>query len=844
MDTHREHLIAPGVRGWLESPAVALIAEDCLIVSGWVFASDASIVGVWAEGLGERRSLGHDLRRDDVARVYADEPHAARSGFNGFLEFDGRSREPVDLEVWARLDDGRIIRLFSRRLAHDVAARDTPIRFAVRHLIRQPHLALSSQSWGRAISLLKKRWLPRASRREWLATFGARGALTRRRRVTLERFLAEGERISFARTEAPDVSVITVVWNRAELTLRCLAALAAHTDAAMEVIVVDNASTDETPRLLAQVDGAIVIRNASNLGFPAGNNVGARAARGAFLLFLNNDAELAPGSIGSMVDAARRDASMGAVGGKLVWPDGRLQEAGSIVWADGSCEGYGRGGDPSAPEYNFERQVDFCSGALLLTPRAVFEQLGGFDERYQPMYYEDADYCARLWTNGYRVVYQPKAFAVHYEFGSASSPQESFERQRAKRPIFIAQHRQWLSSQLPKSEGVLAARSHPHGQPSAIFIDDAAPEPRMGSGFPRAATLLNALAAQGFLLTVYATAERQPSGSNGRLTGVEVVAGGPAGLRGFLTSRLELRRPHDLVIVSRPHNMQYVKAAISTDLSTLGAPIIYDAEAVYALREIGRRRVAGHPAAESDRQTLIDSEIALTRGCAAVLTVSDVERQLFEAAGVRNVVVVGHAIEPRPTLTRWEARRSILFVGAFSPESPNEDAVTFFCREVLPILRTEGLSHAPFVVAGASMPDHLPSLADSLVSWQPDVDDLTPLYEDARVFVAPTRYAAGIPWKVGEAAARGVPVVCTPLLARQLDWNPGSELLTAESPAEFASAIAALYADPDLWARLREAALNRVAQDYSAPAFQAAVQHALSIATRSPAAALSQKSLA
>ena len=83
---------------------------------------------------------------------------------------------------------------------------------------------------------------------------------------------------------------------------------------------------------------------------------------------------------------------------------------------------YGRGGDPSAPEFNFERPVDFCSAALLLTRRQVFDSLGGFDERYRPAYYEDADYCARLWARGYAVVYQPNAAAIHHEFGSAASP--------------------------------------------------------------------------------------------------------------------------------------------------------------------------------------------------------------------------------------------------------------------------------------------------------------------------------------------------------------------------------------------------------------------------------------
>ncbi len=182
------------------------------------------------------------------------------------------------------------------------------------------------------------------------------------------------------------MSVILVLWNRAALTLSCLRALCGSTDVPFEIVIVDNASTDETPDLLTKLVGATILRNVENLGFTVAANIGAAAARGEFLLFLNNDADLLPAAIERLVETIRRSGRIAAVGGKLVFPDGRLQEAGSIIWSDGSCEGYGRGDDPSAPEFNFERDVDFCSAALLLTPRRLFESLGGFDERYRPAY--------------------------------------------------------------------------------------------------------------------------------------------------------------------------------------------------------------------------------------------------------------------------------------------------------------------------------------------------------------------------------------------------------------------------------------------------------------------------
>jgi GT2 family glycosyltransferase len=857
-----EHQIVPGVQGWLESPASDVIASDCLAVCGWAFVSDARIVDVWSTGFGARRPLQCGIERGDVARLYPGEPNALNSGFTGYLELEGAPGERVNFDIWARLGDGRTIRLFQRALTTRAPGYDVShMRSAIRQLLRHPGVMLSPKSWRNAFGVLKRTLSPLPAPKPQSAT--GKALLRRATRAALADFLKSRSELTFFPSPAPTVSIVLVVWNHADLTLTCLQALAEQREVATELIVVDNASTDETADLLSRIKGAMLIRNESNLGFTVALNTGGNAACGEFLMFVNNDAAVVPGTIGQLLQTARRSNSIGAVGGKLVYPDGRLQEAGSIIWSDGSCESYGRGGDPDAPEYNFERPVDFCSAALLLTRRTVFEELGGFDERYRPAYYDDADYCVRVWRAGHAVMYQPKAAAIHYEFGS-TSPEASRELQLARRPIFVEAHHDWLASQSSADDrDVQAARVHPHGRPSVIVIDDARPDPRMGSGFPRAAALLDSLADLGYLVTLYVT--NQGTEARGRapldLPGVEVVAEGPSGLRHFLTTR----NHHDLVIVSRPHNMQYVKGAVGSDLSVLGVPCVYDAEAIYALREIGRRRLASTAMSDTDAQTSIDAELRLARGCAAVLAVNEVERKRFEAAGVKNVFVAGHAVEPRPTPAPWERRKSILFVGAFSSQSPNEDAVTFFCREVLPQLRARGCG-GPLVVVGANLPDHLgarlsqrteaavpatplgieergasvrlkPDTAyDGDVSWHANVDDLTPFYDDARVFVAPTRYSAGISLKVIEAAAHGVPVVCTPAVGEQLGWKSGDELLTAENSSEFAAAVASLYSNAELWRRLRETALARVSRDYSAAAFCSAVQSALAplSAGRSP----------
>ena len=263
-------------------------------------------------------------------------------------------------------------------------------------------------------------------------------------RQELQEFLRSGERLLCPRADAPRVSVVVALWNRAELTLCALRSVVAQDNVSLDVVLINNGSTDETPLLLERLEGPAILTNATNLGFTLAANQGARAARGELLLFLNSDAVLHPGAVRGLIGTLERSTTIGAVGGKLIWPDGRLQEAGGVVWRDGSYDTCGRGGDPAAPEHSRERDVDFCSGAMLLTPRDLFFRLGGFDARYKPAYYEDVDYCVRLWRNGLRVVYTPDAVATHLENASSASPDDPRTLRRERQSVFVSLHEDWL----------------------------------------------------------------------------------------------------------------------------------------------------------------------------------------------------------------------------------------------------------------------------------------------------------------------------------------------------------------------------------------------------------------
>jgi len=262
---------------------------------------------------------------------------------------------------------------------------------------------------------------------------------------TLEQVRAAG--IAFPEVPEPDVSIIIPVYNRVDITLPCLQALVrAGQRVTAEVIVVDDGSKDATARLLPQVPGLRFHRNAQNLGFLKTCNAGVSLARGRYLCLLNNDTQVGGAWLDELVGTMRREPRAGMVGARLVFADGRLQEAGGLVRRDASAENVGRLSHPDDPRYNYLREADYCTGACVVMETAVFREMGGFDEHFAPAYYEETDLSFRMRARNLRVLYQPMARVVHFESATTgSSIKEHLVVNRAKfferwRETLVAEH--------------------------------------------------------------------------------------------------------------------------------------------------------------------------------------------------------------------------------------------------------------------------------------------------------------------------------------------------------------------------------------------------------------------
>lgn len=341
--------------------------------------------------------------------------------------------------------------------------------------------------------------------------------------------------ICVPRSVQPTVSVIIPSYGKVEYTLACLASIAANPPtAAIEVIVVDDATPDGSTGCLASVPGIRLIVNPTNLGYLRSCNTAARVAKGEFLLLLNNDTQVLPDWLDPLLLPFRSRSDIGAVGSKLLYPDGRLQEAGCIIWDDGSGWNYGRLDSPDRPAYNYLREVDYCSAASLLVPRALFNAMGGFDERYVPAYCEDSDLAFRLRERGYKVLYQPRSRIVHHEgithgrslSGCLKSCQARNQQAFQERwlPVLSRQH-------LPSGEHVMRARDRAREREVILVVDHYVPEPDRDAGSRTMVCIIRGLLQAGLVVKFWPHNLYFNPGYTEALQdiGVEVAYGGDAG---------------------------------------------------------------------------------------------------------------------------------------------------------------------------------------------------------------------------------------------------------------------------------------------------------------------------
>jgi O-antigen biosynthesis protein len=600
----------------------------------------------------------------------------------------------------------------------------------------------------------------------------------------------------------PDVSIVIPVHNGAGLTDRCLRAILHSSDGvAYEVVIVDDLADAETKALLAALSGVRVIANDENLGYLRSVNRGVAAARGRHVVLLNNDTEPQPGWLSAMVERAESADDIGVVTAKLLFPDGRLQEAGGIVWREGIPWNFGRGEDPANPEYNYVRDVDYGSAAALLVRADVWRAVGGFDERFVPGYFEDTDLCFAARAHGWRVVFEPNAVVVHVEGGAMGTDETAGlkRHQQLNQPKFAEKWRDALRDQ-PGDPAWKRAHmaSDRRREPCVLVVDHRVPTPDRDSGSLRMWRMLEGFVELGCRVSFLPDDANAPEPYTSRLQGmgVEVLAGQvvvPERVAGF-------GRRLTLGILSRP----YVAARYQHLIREFApsALVAYDTVDLHFLREERRTQ---HDTETSPKlaEGYRELELALARVADVTLVVSGQEREhLAAAAPDIRIEVVPNANDIATEVRGPEERSGLLFVGGFE-HVPNIDAAHYMAHEVMPRV-WRSIPDATLTIVGSHAPSEVVALESEGIQVPGWVEDLTPLLNAHLAMVAPLRFGAGMKGKVTQSLGAGLPVVTTSIGAEGLSVVDGRELLIADDPDGFAERVLRLHREPETWRKLSE----------------------------------------
>ena len=620
--------------------------------------------------------------------------------------------------------------------------------------------------------------------------------------------------IEFAQQFQPEVSIIIPVFNQSRFTLACLAAVREHSgELTYEVVVVDDHSSDDTEEVIGRIPGLVYLRAEANAGFIASCNRGAAAARGNFLVFLNNDTTVTDGWLSALRETFDFEPQAGLVGSKLVYPDGRLQEAGGIVWRDGSGWNRGKFQDPAKPEYNYLREVDYCSAASVMIPKALFESLGGFDRKYAPAYYEDTDLAFKVAESGRKVLYQPLSIVVHYE-GITSGTDTSTgakKYQEVNRETFVAT---WLDTlaALPENGDIASFYAPGRGGKRILVIDHHLPMPDRDSGSLRMFHILTLLHNLKHQVTFIPDnlADISPYGDELRKRGI-IFLHHPyiKSIRDYLTTD---GAKFDSIILSRcdfarKHIADVRKYAPQSRL-------IFDTVDLHFLREERQAALTNDPEVRRTADEKKRLEYDLIDQADETWVVSPAERDIIRTARPEKAVeVVSNIVEVPGSAVPFAQRRDFLFIGSFQ-HPPNTDAVLFFVRDIFPLVKRE-LGAVRFYIIGDKAPPEIIALTDENVivtGLQPDV---RPYFDSVKLSIAPLRYGAGVKGKINQSMGFGVPVVATLIAVEGMGLTDHENVLVADAPQEFARAVVDLYTSNSLWDRISQSGVEKTRALYS-----------------------------
>ena len=629
---------------------------------------------------------------------------------------------------------------------------------------------------------------------------------------------AEIEVLRFPEQEQPLVSILIPVYEQWRVTYGCLRSILRYSGNRIpyEVLILDDNSQDEIQQLPEKTSGVRYVRNPENLRFLKNCNHGATHARGKHLLLLNNDTLVHEGWLEAMVERVESDPEIGLVAAKLLGDDGILQEAGGIIFQDGSGWNYGRGQDPNHPAFQFFKDCDFGSGACILVPRAIWEQVGGFDERFAPAYYEDADLAFAIRAAGYRTVYEPRAVVTHLEGVShGTDVTTGLKRYQVENQVkFRDKWKETLEAeQCAGPEDLDRAQCRGAHRPCVLIADYQIPQWTNEAGLRLTWMYIQLFQELGYRV-LFRPANLfpvEPFTSIMQAQGVEVLHGQEyLDMDGWLRDH---GKAIDYAYLSRWEVADPLMAPLRRHTD---AKIVFQVVDLHYLREQRRWSNAGKSGDSPEAVRQKGIEFRLVEASDAVHTPSTFESALLQAEfphkRIADVPIFFYEALPEPQL--HHGGKNLLFVGGYG-HPPNEDAILWFAKEILPGILAKHPDVRVHLVGGGAG-SAVQALAGEHVKLHGRVDDdaLEEAYRTSDIAVVPLRFGAGVKGKAVEAMAKGLPVVTTPIGAEGIPEH-GCPLVVGETAEELGNRIVALLDDYEARGALAAQGQAFIRENYS-----------------------------
>ena len=629
--------------------------------------------------------------------------------------------------------------------------------------------------------------------------------------IALEKFASTGDQTK------PLVSIVIPVFNNLEYTKACLAAIEKNTEYPnYELIIIDNASSDGTTEFLEnqQKNGIRPIFNTENKGFVDACNQGAEASNGKYIFLLNNDTEVQPDWLNTLVQFSEENKDCGAIGSKLVYPDKTLQEAGGIIFSDGNGWNFGRGHNPDDLRFNFVREVDYCSGAALMVKNELWKKAGGLDRQYAPAYYEDTDMCFTVRKLGYKVYYHPHSTVIHYEGKTAGTDLTSgFKKyQKINHNKFVKKWKNELKHQLSNNPNNVVKASNRQATKNIIIFDPFLPMFDKASGSLRLFHILKLLREMKFHVTFIARNGSDRDKYKPILEKLGIMT---------LAWDIDAMRRAGVALKDIPANIDYQSflkerfydyAIIDFwDMAEFYVPIIrkhspktkiiIDSVDIHFIRELREAELKNDKILRQKALQNKKKELAVYKKADRVWVVTEEDRQALKGL-IKNIPmdIVPNIHKKVDYMKEFNKTSGLLFVGNFN-HPPNQDAVHFLIREIMPEVRKK-LPDIKLIIAGNNPPQEIQDYTSDTTIVTGYVEDLSPYLQNARISVSPLRYGAGMKGKIGEALSWGLPVVTTSVGAEGIKLTDGEQALIADEATVFAEKIILLYQNAQLWKKL------------------------------------------